>query len=151
MTDLVEHIRRLAATGATPAAIAAQIGKSRQWVYTICNHNNIIYSGRTNRIPETLTGGIRVPLKSRISGAIAELLAAADLMARGYEVYRPIINTHGFDLIAVKNDTMTSIEVRTAWRKADGKMTLPFKSTSQAQHHAFVIAGEPVLYKPPLA
>jgi hypothetical protein len=50
MTDLIEHIRRLAATGATPAAIAAQIGKSRQWVYVICKRENIPFSGRAKRI-----------------------------------------------------------------------------------------------------
>lgn len=44
-------------------------------------------------------------------GAIAELAIAADLMRRGYEVYRAISGASDFDLIALRDGRFITIEV----------------------------------------
>jgi hypothetical protein len=49
-------------------------------------------------------------------GAIAELIVAADLLKRGYEVFRAVAFTCSCDLVALKNGRVTRIEVKSATR-----------------------------------
>ena len=49
-------------------------------------------------------------------GAMSELLAAADLLKKGFEVYRNVSPCGSVDLIIRKGQTLLSVEVRTARR-----------------------------------
>lgn len=90
-----------------------------------------------------------MPRSHRVCGTISELLVAADLMARGYEVYIPLARTIGHDIIAeAPSGRLLTIEVRSAKRAANG--ALRFKRTTRSEMFAAVVTGEPVQYDPPL-
>ncbi len=141
--DILAKIREMAAAGHSPPQIARELKLSRQWVYVMCARHSIAYPGRGKPLPMVMTGGVRMTVNSRVAGAIAEMLA------RGYAVYQPVLNSKGHDLIAVKDGKIVTIEVRSAWRNDDG-VVKHAKPDSQSQIHAFVITGEPVQYNPPL-
>lgn len=52
-------------------------------------------------------------LPSGTVGAISEILVSADLMKKGWDVYRALSPSSYCDLIAIKNDTILKLEVRT--------------------------------------
>lgn len=59
-------------------------------------------------------------------GAIAELVVSADLMKRGYEVYRALSQSSSCDLLALKNGILTKIEVKTGYTNgATGSLSFP--------------------------
>lgn len=58
-------------------------------------------------------------------GAIAELVVCADLMKKGFDVYRAV-SPHAYaDLIAIKDGRLYQFEVRTARYMDDGKIFFP--------------------------
>lgn len=71
----------------------------------------------------------RVVLKEKIAnntvGAMSELFVAADLMKRGYNVFRAVSPSCFCDLIAIKNDNMLNIEVRTGYVNNNGSLCFP--------------------------
>lgn len=104
------------------------------------------------------TGGGPVKINSRVAGNIAELLVAADLLARGYRVFGPISKcSSGADLIAVGNRGYARprmIEVRSGKRGASGALhfrkQVYGKHPSWKPHYAVVVIGEPITYVPDL-
>lgn len=56
-------------------------------------------------------------------GAWAELVAAIDLMGRGFDVYRAVAPHAPFDLVAHKQGRLLRVEVRTGRRSAAGVPT----------------------------
>lgn len=85
-------------------------------------------------------------------GTVAELVAAADLTARGWHVFAPIVRVaSSCDLVAIARDgsKVLRIEVRPGRRNGD-KITFLQKVDAAHDHYAIVIAGEPVSYKPAL-
>jgi hypothetical protein len=62
-------------------------------------------------------------LDTGTTGALAELVASVDLMKNGYEVYRAISPSSYSDLLAIKDDEVLKIEVRTGsyYYSANGK------------------------------
>jgi hypothetical protein len=54
-------------------------------------------------------------LSTSAKGAIAELKVCADLMARGYEVYRAMCQASSSDLVIKRNGVLWTVEVRTAF------------------------------------
>jgi hypothetical protein len=83
-------------------------------------------------------------------GAYSELIASADLLRRGYEVYRAVSPTCSSDLVAIKDGKRLTIEVRTARRSRTG--TLHYSTRSfRSDHYALVeVAASKVTYEPPL-
>lgn len=64
-------------------------------------------------------------ISSSTVGAMSELLAAADLMRRGYAVFRALSPSCFCDLIAEKNGKTEMVEVRTGYRGSDGRLAFP--------------------------
>jgi hypothetical protein len=61
-------------------------------------------------------------------GAMSELLVSADLLRRGYDVFRALSQGCYCDLIAVKKNSTLHIEVRTGYTSSTtGKMVFPKK------------------------
>lgn len=146
----IDKVRELAATGLRPPEIAKVMGVSRQWVYVICSKNDIPYPGRGAPLPEVRTG-ILTPLNSTLAGTVSELLVASDLLTKGYQVYRPIMLCRGHDLIALsKSGKILTFEVRSAKRRENGTIAASTKNDCNSAYFAFVIAGEPIVYKPEL-
>lgn len=48
------------------------------------------------------------------TGALSELIASADLIKNGYEVYRALSPSSFCDLLAIKNGEIFKLEIRTA-------------------------------------
>jgi len=70
-----------------------------------------------------------VGLSKNAMGALGELRVSADLMMRGYEVFRAVSPAASCDLIAIKDGRLLRIESRTAAYKKDG-------TRSQSKHQA---------------
>lgn len=150
------------------AEIAARLGITRQRVYQHLTAlgmptRALPRSGETRRrcpengmnaVPPLRTGGVPVKMRTIVAGMVGELLAAADLMARGWVVYAPV-GRYGYhaDLIATppkEGWRPVTFEVRPGARKADGRIVFKQTTGCKADHYAVVLTGEPVLYVPPL-
>lgn len=140
------------------AGIARRVGVSRERVRQIAEEEGLVapkgvVGVHVHRPPvaRLITGGVSVPLSSTVVGTIGELLAAADLAARGFMVFFPLVRTGACDLITLNRSGKTErIEVRCGHRK-DGKVRYSFADRSKSDRHAIVITGEPVTYSPPFA
>lgn len=82
------------------------------------------------------------------TGAIGELVVSIELMRRGYDVYRAINPDAEFDLVAVKDDAVTRVEVRSVARRKDGSLCVSMRSTDKCDLYAFVCRDEVVLRTP---
>lgn len=144
---------------ATARELADALGVSRQRIYQALSRYGITpQRPRSPAVkkppspPMPTLGGACAPLSHTTCGTISELVAAADLLARGYHVYIPLVRHRGHDLIAVSRaGKILTVEVRGGRKGASGQRVY----NAIAQRHmksdllAIVIAGEPVEYKPP--
>jgi hypothetical protein len=64
-------------------------------------------------------------LASATVGALSELLAAVDLMSRGFEVFRALSAACSCDLAVLVDGNLIRVEVRTGKRTANGKLAFP--------------------------
>lgn len=74
-----------------------------------------------------------IDLSTGTIGAMAELIVGADLMRKGFEVFRAMSPSSYSDLIAIKNGTIHKVEVRTGnyFIRSDGTVSIhyPKKNT----------------------
>ena len=63
-------------------------------------------------------------------GAISELLVSADLLGKGYSVYRSVSPAASCDLLAFHGDDLYRVEVTTAGLSSYGKVMIPVKDAS---------------------
>lgn len=61
-------------------------------------------------------------LPSGVIGALSELRIAADLLQKGYEVFRSVSPACSCDLAVLKDGMLKRIEVRTAHYQGNGKL-----------------------------
>lgn len=71
-------------------------------------------------------------------GAMNELAVAADLMRRGYEVFRALSPASPCDLLALKGSLLMRVEVRSVTRDADGSLR---KVISKRDHGRYDVAA----------
>ena len=141
--------------GLNMAQIARLVGLSRERVRQITTQEGLIEPGpspvpRTGPQPRVITGGVPVSLSHTVVGSIGELLAAADLMARGRMVFFPLVRTGACDLLTLdKQGRVERIEVRCG-KRAGERVTYAFADKSQSDRRAIVLTGEPVRYEPSL-
>ena len=155
----------------TISEIADRCGVSRQRVHQIMRMDGLkpIVDGRRNTrrsrdapsatmTPPAVTGGVPVAVSKTAGGQIAELLASADLLARGYRPFRPVVGNSLFDIIAIdpRTGAILSIEVKSG-RRVSGRLVFQRNSCvkvrhceAEPDHYAVVCRGEPVEYVPPL-
>lgn len=100
--------------------------------------------------PRIITGGVSSHLSTRAVGKVAEMLVAADLLARGWQVFLPLVGNLGHDLVAIREQKIITVEVRPAHRTAAGHIDWARKSGCTSSHYGLVITGEPVHYEPML-
>ena len=81
-------------------------------------------------------------------GAVGELLASADLIMRGYDVYRAVSPSAPYDLVATKGPRILRIEVRCGRKNKDGSLCYP-KPQVECETTAIIIGTE-VVYEPAL-
>lgn len=154
-----DQIREMAATGMWASAIADELQVSRQYVHQVAKRLGIsLPRGATRRVPpgsglvkpRIQTGGIAAKVNHSVAGSIAELLVAADLMARGWRVFMPVLSSQGHDIIAVKDGEIRTFEVRSAHRNAAGALKYMKKADCESHYYGLVVTGEPVAYDPEL-
>jgi hypothetical protein len=71
-------------------------------------------------------------------GAASELLVAADLIQRGFAVFRSVSPAAPFDLIAAAGETLIRVEVRTVAERADGTLVPNVTPLDCCDLYAFV-------------
>lgn len=82
-------------------------------------------------------------------GTISELLAAADLLTRGYAVFRALSPACPSDLAILKDGRLITVEVRTAyWNRANNKLI--YAKRADPSHLYALVVGNKVHYEPPL-
>lgn len=86
------------------------------------------------------------------TGAIAELLVSADLLAHGYEVFRALSPACSCDLAILQDGKLLRVEVRSAWVTASGKVrAIGHKGRADilamVHHRKGLIIYEPTLEK----
>lgn len=147
----------------TASEAAAELGLSRQRIYAACRSAGIKLrraypvnhrDRKQTPIPRVITGGVETYISHTVCGAISEMLTVADLMARGYKPYTPIVRQRSHDIIAVSpSGQIVTVEVRSGKSRADGNgYTFCQKTPKEmvSQHYAIVITGRPVEYQPGL-
>ncbi len=147
-----DDVGELAATGSTAREIAGKLGISRARVYQIAKANNITLpaagwpSGPS--VARVVTGGIAAPINETTAGTIAEILVMADLLARGWQVYMPVVRHRGYDLIATNDGRIVTVEVRSAKRGVGGALRFQKQPNDKSDVYALVVTGETVEYLP---
>ncbi len=144
----VKKLQALSDLGFTKAEAAYELGVSRQYVGRVSLQSGIKWS--TQYKSDRPTGGVYTT--NIIKGAAAELLVAADLLVKGWSVYRPLVNNRGHDLIAYLNDNLITIEVRSARRGVEGQPLYPTTDNKvvKSSHFAIVCHGRPIKFEPGL-
>lgn len=155
-----EKIIELAGAGLSAAGIAAHVGVSRQRVYQVLKTAVVMpprpFFGRERAAerypkPRLITGGVEVALTTNSVGTISELLVAADLLARGWAPYLPVMRSKYHDILASHGAVIASFEVRSGKRYPSGTVSYARDKVKRSNHYAVVIEGEPVVYDPPLS
>lgn len=87
------------------------------------------------------------------SGAVSELVVSADLLTRGYEVFRAVAQDGSCDMIILKNGSLQRVEVRTGYKTDDGKIKATTTRLDPKKYDvlAIVIAGREICYHPDIA
>lgn len=139
---------------ANAAEIGRSLGVSRERVRQLLRAMGLP-RGRRSRPPaaaRVVTGGIVAPVSTTIAGTISELLVAADLLARGYQVFAPVARRGRCDLISLDPATGLTerLEVRCGIRTQTGSVTYRRHDPVNADRAAIVLTGEAVVYDPPL-
>lgn len=91
------------------------------------------------------------PLESNkgTTGAISELVVSADLMARGFEVYRALSPNSSCDLAVIAQGRLLRVEVRTGFRRKDGSLSCD----DHGIYEVLAVVSRDrteILYRPPL-
>lgn len=84
------------------------------------------------------------------TGAISELIAATDLMRRGFHVFRALSPSASCDLILLDRTTATRVEVRTTRRNLNGLCSAPISVRDCGRYDilALVVDSKEVFYIP---
>ena len=147
-----DDLKALAEKGISASDSAREMGISRQRVYQLAREMGLKFRReRHGGEPRLVTGGIPVSRVSpSVAGKISELLVAADLMARGWQVFFPVYSNKGHDIVAIKNDKIITVEVRSGSKSKTGLVSCYKRPEDHSDHYGIVATGEPVHYEPAL-
>ena len=149
-----DDLKALAERGISASDSAREMGISRQRVYQLAREMGIEFrkERRTGGCePRLVTGGIAVSrVNPSVAGKISELLVAADLMARGWQVFFPVYSNKGHDIVAIKNDKIITVEVRSGSKSKTGVISCFKRPEDHSDYYGIVVTGEPVHYEPAL-
>lgn len=158
MPTTQSQIRAILTTEAPPptaAEIARRLECSRWDVYKAAKKAGINLSrgprpsGVARAWPAERFHGVR--LTSQTAGAAGELIACADLMFRGWNVYRALSPNAPCDLIAWKGERILRIEVRSARRGQNGNLRYAQPSNRIYEVLALIDIEQKLEYRGPAA
>lgn len=78
-------------------------------------------------------------LPTGTTGAIAELAVAADLMRRGFAVFRALSSHCECDLVVLVNKRSIRVEVRSGYRNLDGVVKCPRQAKDEGRSDVYAI------------
>ena len=84
-------------------------------------------------------------------GAIAELIASADLMSKGFQVYRALSPSSDCDILAEKEHKVYKFEIRTGRYNWKGSLTFPPKSIKAPNLIIITHNDKKIHYVPPIS
>lgn len=90
------------------------------------------------------------PTSPSTVGAIHELEVCADLLKRGFDVFRSVSPNCSCDIVVIFNKQFVRVEVTTGSRSGTGRISAPGKNVTQFDTLAIVIGGQ-IEYQPSLA
>ncbi len=64
-------------------------------------------------------------------GAVSEITISADLMKKGYAVFRSLSPACFCDVIATKGNEMLRVEIRTGYSAVNGKVSFPTRTNGE--------------------
>lgn len=96
--------------------------------------------------------GAKLNLSGGKIGKINEFIVAIDLLKRGYEVYSAFEDTHPFDILALKDDKLLKIEVKTANILPSGLKIYAMKKNQEEKHDILALVDnlQNIEYRPEL-
>ncbi|MBU2613931.1 hypothetical protein KJ925_05770 [Patescibacteria group bacterium] len=114
------------------------------------NYRNIKYCSKECRKERARKQYVKVNKKnsSGTVGAINELKVAIDLFSKGYSVFRALSPNSIYDLIILKSNELTRVEVTTGHKFVNGKISYPQKDNSKFDLLAVVIDDGEIIYNP---
>jgi hypothetical protein len=116
----------------------------RRWTARFCSKK---CRGRAYRAKHEERSVILASVPTGTIGAIAELVVAADLLRKGYEVFRAQSPSCSCDLVILKDDKLLRVEVRTGYRLTSG-LSWP-KKNFRADIFAVVVHSTNAIYYEP--
>lgn len=84
------------------------------------------------------------------TGAANELLVAADLLKKGYEVFRALSPQASCDLAILNDGKLLRVEVRTGREAANRQRAFFVKSKKKHSDILAVVLNHEILYEPPI-
>ncbi len=141
--------------------IAARVGATRQRVSAILASEGLtVPKGKRGALPRgkavvTETAPKHAPgLPSYLAaagGVAGVLVAAADLMTRGYAVYLPVSPSAAPDLIAIdRKGGVKRVGVQRARRRTGNALEYEYPKPNEIDVQAMLVTDEPVHYDPAL-
>lgn len=155
-TTTSDQIAALIANDPTLTArqISLALNISRQAVYQHVRALGLKVAAGGGNTPQIVVsdGAVATTLSPTTTGTVAELLVAADLIARGWRVFFPLTRQATCDLIVLPRNGMKSlrIEVKPGFREGGSRLVYTPGQPYFLDHHAIVVRGEPVIYEPDL-
>lgn len=124
-------------------------GCSTEFEHPAQTWNQKYCSAECRKISTGASEGTRLTLNCGNMGALSELLVCADLLKRGYEVFRAVSPSCSCDLIALKNKVCMRVEVRTGYQTPRGPSCADKNNPNRKERHeilAVVVAGIPFYF-----
>lgn len=78
-------------------------------------------------------------LPTGTAGAISELLVAADLLRRGYAVFRALSQSCSCDLAILKGSQLLRVEVRSGYRTVNGAVSSSIQSKDKGRYDLLAV------------
>lgn len=92
-------------------------------------------------------------LSCNTMGALSELRVAADLLAKGYDVFRALSPSASCDLAILKNGKPVRVEVKTTYRSVAGEIKTPDLPHDKLKRFDLLALAHPdgtIYYRPTL-
>lgn len=83
-------------------------------------------------------------------GAVSELLACADLLKNGFDVFRAVSPSCSCDLMIFYNKKVIRVEVTTGYKTRLGNHQFPKKNNEKFELLVVVLKNGEIIYTPPL-
>ena len=112
--------------------------KNRKFCSKKCSVQNVACTSGHGAFADNVT--------TTMIGAVAELAISSDLYANGYHVYRSLTSNGPVDLIAVKEQNIRMIEVRTGWYTKYGVLSFSKDRSKQATEFAVFIHSDKTIH-----